>query len=127
MASIRRKWDRQDPVAGDPGAARQGEEGIAPSAPDAQPTVPSTRTGRAWLSLSALIVVLIVVLVFILQNLTSVRVSFFVVHWKIPLALDLLLAAILGGGVVLTAGSLRILQLRRLAKRRHREALRRPR
>jgi uncharacterized integral membrane protein len=80
--------------------------------------VPATRTGRAWVSLTAGFIVLIVVLVFILQNLKSAKVSFFWVHWNIPVALDLLLAAILGGVVVLTAGSLRILQLRRLAKRR---------
>jgi uncharacterized integral membrane protein len=60
---------------------------------------------------------LLVVLVFILQNLKSVRVSFFWVHWRIPLAIDLLLAAILGGLIVFTAGSVRILQLRRLVRR----------
>jgi uncharacterized integral membrane protein len=65
-------------------------------------------------------VVLVAVIVFILQNLSSVKVSFFFWHWRIPLGIDLLLSAILGGVVVFAAGSLRILQLRRLAQRHSR-------
>jgi uncharacterized integral membrane protein len=83
-----------------------------------EPVIPSTRTKTAWASVSVGLVLLVVVLVFILQNLKTVRVSFFTAEWKIPLALDLLLAAVLGGLIVLAAGSLRILQLRRLARRR---------
>ena len=90
---------------------------VAPGPPEARPAVPMTRTSRAWMTLIGGSVALAVVLIFILQNLKSTRVSFLFVHWKLPLAIDLLLAALLGGGVVLTAGSLRILQLRRLARR----------
>lgn len=79
--------------------------------------VPPTRTARMWLTLAGAMVVLVVVIVFILQNLQTVRVTFFATHWSIPLGIDLLLAAVLGGLVVFTAGSLRIYQLRRLAKR----------
>jgi uncharacterized integral membrane protein len=59
----------------------------------------------------------VVVLVFILQNLKTVRVSFFSLDWRIPLALDLLFAAVLGGLIVLAVISLRNLQRRRAARR----------
>jgi uncharacterized integral membrane protein len=81
------------------------------------PVIPSTRTASAWVSLAAGMVFLVVVLVFILQNLDTIRVTFFWVHWRIPLALDLLFATVLGGLIVFTAGSLRMLQLRKAARR----------
>jgi len=62
-------------------------------------------------------VLLVVLLVFILQNLQRVKVSFFTVHWRAPLAVDLLFATVLGGLVVFAAGSVRIIQLRRTARR----------
>jgi uncharacterized integral membrane protein len=71
----------------------------------------------AWTPLITVIVLLVAVLVFIVQNLKTVRVSFFTVDWKLPLALDLLLAAVLGGLLVLTASWLRALQRRRAARR----------
>ena len=70
-----------------------------------------------WVALAAGLFFLIVVLVFILQNLKSVPVHFFWASWSIPLAVDLLLAAVLGALVMFTAGALRILQLRRVARR----------
>jgi uncharacterized integral membrane protein len=62
----------------------------------------------------------VVVLVFILQNLKTVRVSFFTVDWRIPLALDLLFAAVLGGLIMLAVISLRNFQRRRAARRQAR-------
>lgn len=75
--------------------------------------MPSTRSAKDRMALTGGAIGFIVVLVFILQNLKSVRVSLFFVHWKLPLAFDLLLAALLGGAVVLTAAWLRTLQVRR--------------
>jgi uncharacterized integral membrane protein len=92
------------------------EPGVAP----VKPTVPTTRTASIWVALGAVLVFLTVILVFILENLTAVKVTFFGAHWKIPLAVDLLLAAVLGGLIVLFTGAVRILQLRRLARRRAR-------
>lgn len=83
----------------------------------ASAAAPGTRTAHTWIALSAGLFCLIVVLVFILQNLHSVRVHFFGATWTIPLAVDLLLAAVLGAVVMFAAGSLRIMQLRRAAKR----------
>ena len=69
------------------------------------------------MALAAGMVALVIVLVFILQNLKSVRVHFFWATWSIPLAIDLLLASVLGGLVVFTVGSVRIMQLRRATRR----------
>lgn len=80
--------------------------------------VPATRAGRAWIGVAAAFVALVIVLVFILENLRSVRVSFFGASWRIPLAIDLLLAAVLGALVVVFLGSVRIFQLRRVARHR---------
>ena len=68
-------------------------------------------------------ILLTVLLVFILQNLQRVKVSFFTVHWRAPLAVDLLFATVLGGLVVFAAGSVHIIQLRR-AVRHHQQAAR---
>jgi uncharacterized integral membrane protein len=68
----------------------------------------------------------VVVLVFILQNLKTVRVSFFTADWRIPLALDLLLAAVLGGLIVLAVISFRNFQRRLAARRRARRASNEP-
>jgi uncharacterized integral membrane protein len=78
----------------------------------------STRASAVWTALAVGLALLIVVVVFILENLQDVKVTFFGLHWKIPLALDLLLAAALGGAVVFTAGALRMLQLRLHGRRR---------
>jgi uncharacterized integral membrane protein len=61
-------------------------------------------------------VLLVVILVFIVQNQKQVKASFFAWHWTIPLAVDLLFAAVLGGAIVLAATSLRVLQHRRVAR-----------
>ena len=65
-------------------------------------------------------ILLVVLLVFILQNIKEVKVSFFTVHWRTPLAVALLFATVLGGLIVFAAGSVHIIQLRRLV-RHHKE------
>lgn len=61
-------------------------------------------------------ILLVVLLVFILQNIKEVKVSFFTVHWRTPLAVALLFATILGGLIVFAAGSVHIIQLRRVVR-----------
>lgn len=78
---------------------------------------PFTRASATWTALAVGLAFLVVVLVFILENLQKVKVTFFGAHWRAPLAVDLLLAAVLGGLVVFMTGTLRILQLRRHARR----------
>lgn len=98
------------PVAGRPDA-------VPATGPAGRPGVPHTRVSGTWAALTVGMILLIVVLIFILQNLESVRVHFLWVTWTIPLAVDLLLATVLGALIMFSAGSLRMLQLRRLAKR----------
>ncbi len=109
-------------------AARSGsgvdggvDGGAAPVATPQPPTgVPSTRAGRLWLGLVPALVLLVVMLVFIFQNLHNVKISFFTASGSFPLALALLLAAVVGAVIVLCLGSIRILQLRRTVKHRSR-------
>jgi uncharacterized integral membrane protein len=79
--------------------------------------VPSTRTSNSWTFVAIAIIALVVVLVFILENLHATDATFFGVHLRIPLGLDLLLAALLGATAVLVVGAARTLQLRLLARR----------
>lgn len=87
-------------------------------------SIPSTRTSVSWTFVAIGIAALVVVLVFILENLQTTDAAFFGVHWRIPLGLDLLLAALLGALVVFLVGVARVVQLRILAHRRGTEAQR---
>jgi uncharacterized integral membrane protein len=82
-----------------------------------QSSVPSTRISNSWTFVGIAVVALVVVLVFILENLHATDATFFGVHWRIPLGLDLLLAALLGATAVLIVGAARTVQLRLLARR----------
>jgi uncharacterized integral membrane protein len=65
---------------------------------------------------------LLVMLIFAFQNLQRSEVSFFGLSGDAPLGLALLGAALLGGLVVFCLGSVRILQLRKLARGRQQRA-----
>ena len=82
-----------------------------------QSSVPSTRVSVSWTIVAIAIVALVIVLVFILENLHATDATFFGVHWRIPLGLDLLLAALLGAIAVFVIGAARTLQLRLLTRR----------
>jgi uncharacterized integral membrane protein len=94
-----------------------------PAGQTSQRAVPSSRSGRAWVWVTLLLLFLALVLAFIVQNLHHVRITFLTAHWSGPLGVDLLLAAVLGGVVVAMVGAGRILQLRRVAGRHHRARL----
>ncbi len=96
----------------------------APTTQASGAVVPRTRASSVWVALAVGLVLLVVVLVFILENLHPASAAFFGAHWRIPLGLDLLLAAVLGGLVVFTLGAVRIVQLRRVARRHHRARVR---
>ncbi len=116
--------DAAAPMAADPGRVTQVLDSAPPEHRGAKeppgPPVPRTRAGTLWVALGAGLVILVVVLVFIVENLHVVGVTFFGAHWRAPLALDLLLSAVLGAAVVLVFGAVRIVQLRRVARRHHR-------
>jgi uncharacterized integral membrane protein len=83
----------------------------------ATPAIRRSRTGGLWVGLVLSALVLLLLLVFILQNGRPVQISFFALEGALPLGVALLLAAIAGILLVAIPGSLRILQLRRAARR----------
>ncbi|MBY6385204.1 DUF1049 domain-containing protein [Rhodococcus erythropolis] len=76
-----------------------------------------TRAATTWVRLVIGAIVLIMLLVFILQNLESVSVK--ILAWQIdfPLGITILLSAIAGALIMALAGGVRIIQIRRAAKR----------
>lgn len=100
----------------------KGARDTGPSRPTPAGSLPAAATGtraaHTWVALAVGFVLLVVVLVFILQNLDSVRVHFFWLNWSIPLGVDLLLATVIGGLIMFAAGSLRMAELRRAARRK---------
>src|SRR5579864_1208922 len=96
--------------------------------PDAasEPALPGerrTRLSGAWTAVVVGLVALVVILVFILQNQQSVEVSFLTFSGHLPLAVALLFAMILGALIVFAFGAARLLQLRMVAGRARRNAL----
>lgn len=76
-----------------------------------------TRSGGLWTGLILSAIVGIFLLVFILQNNVPVAINFLGFSGSLPTGVALLLAAIAGLLLVAIPGGLRIMQLRRAAKR----------
>jgi uncharacterized integral membrane protein len=103
------------PVVGESTGAQ-----VPPSPPPPPTGVPPSRAGRLWVGMISALVLLVLMLVFIFQNLHNVKISFFTASGSFPLALALLLAAVVGALIVFCLGSIRIIQLRRTVRRRSR-------
>jgi uncharacterized integral membrane protein len=86
----------------------------------AAPAARHSRSGGLWVGLILSALVLLFLLVFILQNGDPVQISFFALEGVLPTGVALLLAAIAGILLVAIPGSVRILQLRRAARRQGR-------
>ncbi len=99
------------PAPSTPGSATPGS-GSSSTAP-----VRRSRSGGLWVGLILSALVLLFLLVFILQNGAPVQISFFTLEGSLPVGVALLLAAIAGILLVAIPGSVRILQLRRAARR----------
>jgi uncharacterized integral membrane protein len=91
--------------------------------PAKDPAAKFTRAGALWTALIFGFLILILLLVFITQNMESMSFTFLGWHWSLPLGVAMLLAAIGGGLLTVTVGTVRILQLRRAAKKIHVAAL----
>jgi uncharacterized integral membrane protein len=76
-----------------------------------------TRAAALWSALIVGFVVLILLLVFIMQNTDSTTIHLFAWQWKLPTGVAILLAAVCGGLLTVLAGTARIMQLRRAAKK----------
>jgi uncharacterized integral membrane protein len=81
------------------------------------PAVRHSRAGGLWTGLIASAVVLILLLVFILQNGAPVVINFLGFSGALPTGVALLFAAVAGLLLVAIPGGLRMLQLRRAARR----------
>ena len=80
-----------------------------------------TRLRGLWIALIIFAVVLLFLLIFILQNSRGVDVSYLGAHGHMPLGVALLLAAVCGALLAITAAAVRMAQLRSTA-RKHRRA-----
>ena len=100
-----------------PSALRSGEAVASGEiASDTSHSAARTRISGAWAAVTVGLAAVVVVLVFALQNLKTVEVTFISMHWHLPLAILLLLVAVLGGLVVFAFGAARIVQLRMAAR-----------
>ncbi len=79
-----------------------------------------TRLSGAWTAAVVAIVFVVAMLIFILQNGRQVPINFVSVHGHLPLGVAMLFSAVIGAVIVVGCGTARILQLRRVAKRRSR-------
>ena len=105
------------PVAVPAGPPTAGPPTSGPATSGTAPAVRHSRTGGLWVGLILSALVLLFLLVFILQNDDPVQISFFALEGVLPTGVALLLAAIAGILLVAIPGSIRILQLRRVARR----------
>lgn len=80
-----------------------------------------SRVGALWAGMILAALVLVLLLVFVGQNSEAVTVRFLWATGRVPLGVAMLLAAIAGVLVVAVPGTVRILQLRRLAAGRPKE------
>lgn len=81
-----------------------------------------TRISAAWVSVVVAIVFGVALIDFIAQNTRDVRIDFFSVSGRMPIAVALLVAALAGAIVVVAVGIGRVAQLRltmRRERRRH--------
>ncbi|MGK8512148.1 LapA family protein [Nocardia asiatica] len=112
-----------DPDLSHGGRAPQPGAPTAPVPKEPAPKTPvpkkslSTRTGYAWTGLVAGVLILVLLLIFIVQNLEQVQVHFFFWEFALPLGVTVLLSMIGGALVMASVGGVRILQLRRAAKK----------
>lgn len=95
-------------------------EPVGNTPPDAGPAteVPLTRAGAAWVGLSAAAVVAVLLIIFLVQNTHQVQVNFLGMSTSTSLALMLLIAAVSGIFITAVLGTARMVQLRRIIRRR---------
>ena len=98
------------------GALPNPVQPATPPAPPLRAAEPVRRSRHLWLGLVPGMVALVIMLVFIFQNLRETTVNFLGFSGGAPLGLALVAAALLGGIIVFALGSVRIVQLRKVAR-----------
>src|SRR5438045_2800248 len=107
------------PLSPEPVAAPPIHDVSAPAAaPTSSRRVPRTRTGAAWVGLTAATLIAVALIVFLAQNTRTIEISFLWMTVSTSLAVALLIAAVGSVLITLILGTARITQLRRLARRR---------
>jgi uncharacterized integral membrane protein len=111
-----------EPLPGDPVPPLPVEQASTPVADGASTAPPEsavkfTRAAALWSALVVGFLILILLLVFILQNTDSTTVHLFAWSYSLPVGVAILLAAVGGGLLTFLAGTVRIIQLRRAAKK----------
>ncbi|MGN6721978.1 MAG: LapA family protein [Marmoricola sp.] len=100
-----------------PTMGNTGDDSAPPPATPGPDPLRRSILSKTWIGLGGFAVVLLLITDFVLQNTNSVRVSFLFWHWRVPLAVALIVAV--AGGILVTslAGTVRIWQLRRRVRR----------
>jgi len=93
--------------------------GYAPTTGSALPesAVTFTKAAALWGALVTGFLILIVLLIFIAQNTESTEFAFLGWRWNQPLGVAIMFAAVAGGLLTFVVGAVRIVQLRRAAKK----------
>ena len=108
-----------EPLEPEPAAAPPIHDGsTSPADLTKSRRVPRTRTGAAWVGLTAAALIAVALIVFLAQNTRTTEISFLWMTAKTSLAIALLIAAVGSVLITLILGTARITQLRRLARRR---------
>jgi uncharacterized integral membrane protein len=107
------------PLPGEPTPPPLADLPEVPSEPASPPpsAVHFTRAAALWSALIGGFLILILLLVFIMQNTNSITINFFGWNWNLPLGVAILLSAVGGGLLTVAVGTVRIVQLRRAAKK----------
>jgi uncharacterized integral membrane protein len=103
-----------------PGAKTGGDVAAPEPLKPAVRAIKRTRVSGLWVGVTLSAVVLLFLLIFILQNNVPTPVRFLGIEGTLPVGVALLFSAVLGVLLVAIPGYLRILQLRRAA-RKHRD------
>lgn len=91
-------------------------ESTAPEKP-AKPKVKGSLAGSTWVALIVGLFLLIALLAFILQNQQPVELKLWTWEFSFPAGVGFLLAAIVGALIMALVGGVRMLELRRQAKK----------
>jgi uncharacterized integral membrane protein len=76
-----------------------------------------SKVGTVWMFLVIFVLLLLLLAIFILQNSTRVKISYFGFHGDLSFGVGMLLAALAGAVLTLLIGSIRILQLKSFKKK----------
>ncbi|TDC91619.1 DUF1049 domain-containing protein [Saccharopolyspora aridisoli] len=109
--------DAQGVGAAGSGVAEKTREPVERSRGGKHELATRSRTGVLWTALAIAGVVLVFLLIFVAQNFAAVTVHFLGLEFSLPIGLALLFAAIIGGVLVWLAGTARMIQMRRAAKK----------